>query len=195
MLEDSEVGLLLTQEKLVTTLPETQAEIISLDKNRSLIELENTNNLNGEVNATNLAYVIYTSGSTGRPKGVMIQHQGLCNLGKAQIEHFQVNNLSRILQFASFSFDASISEIVMAICSGGRLCLASSEDLLPGENLTETLNRYRITHITLPPSALTVMVPEALSTVETIIVAGEACASSLARKWSQGRKFFNGYGP
>ncbi|WP_239643560.1 AMP-binding protein, partial [Crocosphaera watsonii] len=195
MLEDSEVGLLLTQEKLVTTLPETQAEIISLDKNRSLIELENTNNLNGEVNATNLAYVIYTSGSTGRPKGVMIQHQGLCNLAKAQIEYFQVNNLSRILQFASFSFDASIWEIVMAICSGGRLCLASSDDLLPGENLTQTLNQYRITHITLPPSALTVMFPEALSNVETIIVAGEACSSSLARKWSKGRNFFNGYGP
>ncbi|MDZ8090962.1 MAG: amino acid adenylation domain-containing protein [Nostoc sp. DedQUE05] len=52
-----------------------------------------------------------------------------------------------------------------------------------------------ITHITLPPSALAVMPSEELPTLQTIIVAGEACSAELIKQWSVGRNFFNAYGP
>src|SRR4029079_9642223 len=99
-------------------------------------------------------YVIYTSGSTGQPKGVIIEHRGLCNLAHAQIAGFQVQADSRVLQFASLSFDACASELVMTLCSGAPLCLTSREALLSSESLLGLLKQQAITHVTLPPVVL-----------------------------------------
>ena len=195
MLEDSQVPLLLTQSSLIDKLPNHQAKTVFLAEIWQEIKPMNRDNLTGKVTASNLANVIYTSGSTGKPKGVMVEHQGLCNLALAQIQTFAVSSQSRVLQFASFSFDACISEVLMALGAGARLYLASKENLMPGLPLIKQLRENKITHITLPPSALAVLPWENLSSLQTIIVAGEACSPELMKKWSQGRNFFNGYGP
>ncbi|ALF56357.1 non-ribosomal peptide synthetase [Nostoc piscinale CENA21] len=195
MLEDAQVPVLLTQQRLVDKLPPNQAKLICLDKAWSEIAQNNQDNPNSGVRAFHLANVIYTSGSTGRPKGVMVEHKGLCNLAQAQIQTFGLTADSRVLQFASFSFDASIWEVVMAFGSGGTLYLGTKDSLLPGQPLIERLRDYAITHITLPPSALAVMPVEKLPALQTIVVAGEACPAELIRQWSFGRNFFNAYGP
>ncbi|CCI16559.1 Similar to tr/Q9RAH4/Q9RAH4 (fragment) [Microcystis aeruginosa PCC 9807] len=195
MLEDSQVPLLLTQSSLIDKLPNHQAKTVFLAEIWQEIKPMNRDNLTGKVTASNLANVIYTSGSTGKPKGVMVEHQGLCNLALAQIETFAVSSQSRVLQFASFSFDACISEVLMALGAGATLYLASKDNLMPGVPLIKQLRDNKITHITLPPSALAVLPWENLSSLQTIIVAGEACSPELMKKWSQGRNFFNGYGP
>jgi amino acid adenylation domain-containing protein len=192
MLSDSQVSVLLTQQKLVATLPQGATHVVCLDTDWG--GSQHQDNLSSGVQASNLAYVIYTSGSTGKPKGVLIAHQGLCNLALEHIRIFNVNANSRILQFASLSFDASISEIVMAFCTGAQLWLATSESLLPGPNLIKLLQQG-ITHATLPPSALAAMPTAELPKLQTIVVAGEACSPELVKQWSEGRNFFNGYGP
>ncbi|WP_375328979.1 amino acid adenylation domain-containing protein [Microcystis sp. BLCC-F210] len=195
MLEDSQVPLLLTQSSLIDKLPNHRGKTIFLAETWQEIKPMNRDNLTGKVTASNLANVIYTSGSTGKPKGVMVEHQGLCNLALAQIQTFAVSSQSRVLQFASFSFDACIWEVLMALGAGATLYLASKENLMPGLPLIKQLRENKITHITLPPSALAVLPWENLSSLQTIIVAGEACSPELVKKWSQGRNFFNGYGP
>ncbi|NCQ83109.1 MAG: amino acid adenylation domain-containing protein [Microcystis aeruginosa W13-18] len=195
MLEDSQVPLLLTQHSLIDKLPNHQAKTVFLAETWEEIKPMNRDNLTGKVTASNLANVIYTSGSTGKPKGVMVEHQGLCNLALAQIDTFAVSSQSRVLQFASFSFDACISEVLMALGAGATLYLANKDNLMPGLPLIKQLRDNKITHITLPPSALVVLPWENLSSLQTIIVAGEACSPELVKKWSQGRNFFNGYGP
>jgi non-ribosomal peptide synthetase component F len=83
MLENAEISVLLTQERLQGVLPEHQANVIYLDRDREAIACESAENLRSGVEAHNLAYVIYTSGSTGRPKGVQIAHGGVNNLSVA----------------------------------------------------------------------------------------------------------------
>jgi len=195
MLEDAQVPVLLTQSSLKKVLPKTTALVICLDADASALSQLSTENPLSGVNPENLAYVIYTSGSTGQPKGVLLAHQGVCNLVQAQIQLFGVQLDSKILQFASTSFDASISEMFMSLCSGAQLCLANSDDLLPGPNLVKLLHQQGITHLTLPPTALSVLPIEEKFELPNLIVAGESCSPDLAAKWSKGRRFFNAYGP
>src|ERR1700722_1211162 len=143
----------------------------------------------------NLAYVIYTSGSTGMPKGVMGKHEGLCNLAQVQMSQLDIKPHSRVLQFASFSFDACAWECFMALCSGACLYLASREDVMPGAPLRHILSEQKITHVTLPPAALATLPFEDGLALETLVVAGEACPIALARAWAVNKRFINAYGP
>ncbi|WKB55581.1 non-ribosomal peptide synthetase [Eleftheria terrae] len=143
-----------------------------------------------------LAYVIYTSGSTGQPKGVMVEHRGVCNLATAQVRAFAVEPDSRILQCASFSFDACLFEMVMALCNGASLHLPAAGAVVAGTVLTRLLVEQRITHATLTPSVLAAIDdPGCLASVRTLVVAGEACPPALVERWAFGRRFINAYGP
>ena len=197
MLADSRPALLLAHEHLRAALPDAGVPVLRLDGEGgewdSLADADH--NLPELARPGNLAYVIYTSGSTGQPKGVLLQHAGLGNLVRAQTEAFGVQAGQRVLQFASFNFDASVSEVFMALCSGATLCIATREELLPGAGLEHTLQQQRINVVTLPPVALRALSPACAEALTTLIVAGEACSGGLVSQWGATRRFFNAYGP
>jgi amino acid adenylation domain-containing protein len=201
MLEDSGATVLLTESSLGALFGDLPAFLWVLDLGAwgAAWSQEPASNLERALlglTSRHLAYVIYTSGSTGTPKGVMVEHRGVCNLVAAQIQSFDVQSDSRVLQFASFSFDASVSEILMALCRGASLHIPRQGEVLAGESLSRAVAQSGITHATLPPAVLTALPEEVdLRTVRTLIAAGEALRESVARRWAKGRRMVNGYGP
>ncbi|NET72876.1 MAG: amino acid adenylation domain-containing protein, partial [Sphaerospermopsis sp. SIO1G2] len=199
MLTDSGVSVLLTQSLLIYKLPlnslEKPVDIVYLD-HISHQEATTQNQINKtKVRPNNLAYVIYTSGSTGKPKGVMIEHQGLVNMALTMNQLLQIKPQSRVLQFASFSFDASTWEIATTLCAGACLYLGKKETLLPSLELVKFLEDCQISHVTLPPSVLSLLPQTTLPDCQVLVTAGESCPQELVNKWSDGRNFFNAYGP
>ncbi len=142
-----------------------------------------------------LAYAIYTSGSTGTPKGVLLQHQGLLNLQMNSEQLLGVNQHSRVLHFASMSFDAGSWELMMALLGGGTLVIADSQTRLSPEAVSELLYRERISHALLPPALLAMMPYRDDLALQALIVGGEACEQDLAARWNSRYRFFNAYGP
>src|SRR6185437_2309665 len=141
------------------------------------------------------AYVIYTSGSTGKPKGVTVTNAGIADLVWSQIERLEMGPRSRVLQYASFSFDASAKDVLLSMSAGAALVVADEETRLSAAALGRLLAEEKITHAGLPPGLLAAMpdgwLPEGL----TLVVAGEACPAEVVARWSPGRLLFNGYGP
>ncbi|MCK9898325.1 non-ribosomal peptide synthetase, partial [Frankia sp. AgB32] len=142
------------------------------------------------------AYVIYTSGSTGTPKGVVVPHSGLQDLALTQTRLLGVDEDSRVLQFASPSFDASVSEMCMTFLSGATLVLVPQESLWSAEDLPLMMRDLGITQVTLPPVMLTAFRAGAeLHDVPNVIVAGDRFPAGLVDRWPVTSRLVNAYGP
>lgn len=195
MLADADISLLLTQATFKDRAPFNTTPRICLDTEWEAINDQPDTLPESTVAPHNAAYVIYTSGSTGQPKGVIVTHQNVCNLVLAQIEAFALTPQSRVLPFASFSFDAAVSEIFTTLISGATLVLAPSAQIMPGIDLHALLHEEAISVITLPPSAALTMGDAPLPHLHTLVFAGEACPWELVDRWGNGRRLLNFYGP
>ncbi|WUO35196.1 amino acid adenylation domain-containing protein [Streptomyces sp. NBC_00286] len=143
----------------------------------------------------NAAYVIYTSGSTGRPKGVVLSHAGVAKLVATQTERFGIGPHSRVLQFASPSFDVAFWDLCLGLLSGGRLVVVPTERRVPGAPLADYAHAHGITFMILPPALLAAM-PEDIELPPATLLAGtERVSPELVGRYARGRMMFNAYGP
>ncbi|MBB5077490.1 non-ribosomal peptide synthetase [Nonomuraea endophytica] len=144
----------------------------------------------------NPAYVIYTSGSTGRPKGVVLEHAGVRHLVATAVERFGVGPGSRVLQFASISFDVAFWEMTMSLCTGATLVVVPAERRVAGPELTGYITEHGVTHLALPPALLSAL-PEDLLLPEgsTLLVGTETVTPELVRRWTDRHRLFDAYGP
>jgi amino acid adenylation domain-containing protein len=197
MLQDCGATVLITEQTLRASLPlvPKACDVIHLDTDAAALAAERQDAPRSGVGLADLAYAIYTSGSTGQPKAALVTHRSLHNLAASEIRLYGIAPQSRVLQFASLNFDTSVSEIAMALCSGGTLYVEGRETLLPGRDLERYLERERITVLSLTPSALALLDPAAGSSVEQVVVGGEPCPAELAARWAGRCRFFNSYGP
>ncbi|MFS0517035.1 amino acid adenylation domain-containing protein [Nostoc sp. UIC 10607] len=150
MLEDAQVSVLLTQQKLLDRLAQHQAKLVCLDTDWQLISQLSQDNLIAETQVTNLAYVIYTSGSTGQPKGVLIAHQGLLNLVFWHQSAFKITTLDKATQLAGTAFDAAVWELWPYLTTGASIYLVKSEFLSSLVKLRDWLISKQITISFLP---------------------------------------------
>ncbi|MCA9704327.1 MAG: amino acid adenylation domain-containing protein [Myxococcales bacterium] len=168
---------------------------VHVDEHASLIERSAATRPSAGVGGRDLAYVIFTSGSTGKPKAVAVEHRSVVNLVLAQIDAFGIGTTSRVLQFASIGFDASVSEIFTALTAGATLCLGDGRAFTNLDELQRVLHGQGVTLATLPPTVLASIPSHGWPELSTVVSAGERCSAAIVDRWSTGRRFLNAYGP
>ncbi|HYQ68234.1 non-ribosomal peptide synthetase, partial [Actinophytocola sp.] len=149
-----------------------------------------------EIMPANAAYVIYTSGSSGRPKGVVVSHAGVAKLVATQVRRFGVGPHSRVLQFASPSFDVAFWDLCLGLLSGGRLVVVPAERRVAGEALTSYVHEHGVDFMILPPALLDALPADLDLPHDSVLLAGtERVSPELVARWSVNRRMFNAYGP
>ncbi|MGV3610692.1 MAG: amino acid adenylation domain-containing protein [Fluviicola sp.] len=186
--QDAGVKTVLTQEKYLDTVRSEALNAFDID------QVSGKTLASGYIH-DELAYVIYTSGTTGRPKGVQLTTSGLVNMVKSQVSTFGVKRTDKVQQFASLTFDASISEIFMALNSGAALSVIEPDFILSPKKFEDEFMRRSISVATFPPSYLNKLNHDRLESLRVVITAGESPIESDVRKLVQRCDYFNAYGP
>ncbi|KAK4124725.1 non-ribosomal peptide synthetase [Parathielavia appendiculata] len=139
------------------------------------------------------AYIIYTSGTTGKPKGTVIEHAAFCTGGLAHAKAMFMHSNSRVLQFASYTFDASVMETLSCLLVGGCVCVPSDEDRM--NDLAAVIRNLGVTWTLLTPSVASTLKPESVPCLRTLVTGGEAMAAGHIARWGTRCALVNAYGP
>jgi amino acid adenylation domain-containing protein len=154
MLEDAQAPLLLTERKLTSRLPSTQAKVLCVDEILQRPELaEDAANLSPTAGPDHLAYVIYTSGTTGTPKGSLITHRNVARLFPATQKWYGFDDQDVWTLFHSCAFDFSVWEIWGALLHGGRIVVVPYLVSRSPESFYELIAKERVTVLNQTPLA------------------------------------------
>ncbi|GAB7327405.1 hypothetical protein MBLNU13_g11268t1 [Cladosporium sp. NU13] len=138
--------------------------------------------------------VLFTSGSTGTPKGVLLSHKAVATSLSDHGRRIGLSTASRMLSFASFAFDAHLWDTWTCLIHGGTVCVPNEKDRM--DDLQGFMTKSSINIALLMPAALEVLEPAKLSTLQTLIVGGEAVTTHQLARWvDTGVRAVNAYGP
>ncbi|MCQ2457043.1 MAG: amino acid adenylation domain-containing protein, partial [Clostridia bacterium] len=207
-LTDADSPCVITTEEIKASRP----ELFSADKPYLTLTLEEL--LKGEekcapdvgIAPESLAYCIYTSGSTGKPKGVMIEHRNFSNMVQTftpTLRYFSENVPGAALASCSVSFDASVMEIFLPLCSGRHLYMTTEEEYHDPMAMKRLIIENNVRHMVSTPAYLTSLagMPEIVPVfgqLASIMVGAEAFPGVLyesLRRSAPDLQIFNGYGP
>ncbi|MEM9363761.1 MAG: amino acid adenylation domain-containing protein [Bacteroidota bacterium] len=201
MLEDSETKVIVTQEVLKPVFKSYTEKIVVLNEEECQSAEEASNFDFPSVDRNDLAYVIYTSGSTGKPKGVPISHGNIIGSTQGRLEFYD-ENPSVFLLMSSIAFDSSKAGIFWTLCTGGKLLVSEKHLEQDIDKIGNIIEKQGISHTLMLPSLYGLLLEHVdvsqLRSLKTVIVAGEACLPSIARKHFETlseANLYNEYGP
>ncbi len=198
MLDNAQVSVLLTQQRLVDKLPTQKASVVCIDTDWHHIAQASPNNPNSSVTPDSLAYVIYTSGSTGKPKGVQILHRGVVNFLSSMQQQPGITSKDKLLSVTTLSFDIAVLEIFLPLTVGAQVVLISRESAMDGKVLAKTITDLGITILQATPATWRLLLEAGWQGAKTLRMfsGGEAISRELAAKLlTKGAELWNLYGP
>ncbi|SDF55904.1 non-ribosomal peptide synthetase [Chitinophaga filiformis] len=194
----------LPEERVLSVIRECGAEVVLNTSGQSyplkdvtvyMPAFSSQENPSADITGAAPAYMIFTSGSTGKPKGLSISHTGLLNTITAQIAGFGVTQQDHCLWFSSPGFDASLSEVLLALLSGAALNTTTPELISNQYVFLDWIATKSISVATIPPAYLSALPAELPHTLRVLIAAGEALPERTGLALAGRHMLFNAYGP
>lgn len=146
------------------------------------------------------AYIYCSSGTTSDPKIIVLPYIGIADRVNGIAQEMQIDaNNDVLLCSCSFSFDASLTEILLALFTGASLIILPQ---YARENILQRLPPY-LQKLPNPKPTTTILIPSILRFIKStqefvglkkILTTGEKCDI----RWLQNLpewQFWNGYGP
>lgn len=190
MIDDSNVSYIIAD----AIRPQSNLNYQFLEMEKLLNNMTDSSSL-PILNNDHVAYINYSSGSTGKPKASILSHRGLRNTAFNFNKSLSISHGDKLLQFSSPAFDACTAEWLMAFVNRATLVLLDPEYSRDINHVTEIIQRQQVTHLHLPPSVLSLLSPNILSSVRVVISIGEAMTPVVKKTWQNATKLYNGYGP
>ena len=192
ILNDSDAHVLIT---ISTLLKDCQTELYFPQGKQLLIDdfdfNEPSNHLVNFAQPSGLAYMIYTSGTTGMPKGVMIEHKNLRAFLQFRIDLLHLTPEDRCAQHASFSFDASLDDLLSPLVNGAQVHILSSELRQDIKGMKDYFIRNKISGLTMSTQLGVELLSHFSLPLRYLMLGG----SKMPKLSTGNTKIVNGYGP
>jgi amino acid adenylation domain-containing protein len=197
ILNETTAPVVLTMDKHASKLRDiTSANVLTIDGGFIATLPKPCHPLSGSsLTSESAAVVIYTSGSTGTPKGVVLTHGTICTSIESHGPKLQMGPNTRALQYSAYVFDLSLLDILSTLRFGGCICVVSEEDRVDINSLTTKMEAMAVNFAVLTPTVASLVDPQTVPTLSTLVLAGEAVPPSAAETWASHVTLFNGYGP
>ncbi len=196
MLKNSRCKALITEHEYRVATFQDSTRVVDLEKIKGLLdEKPHREQPLPCIEKNPVACVFYTSGSSGTPKGIRLGHSGYVNMSLALIRCFHLTENDRVLQFASYSFDVSMSEIFITLLSGGALVVADKEKIDDPQAFLAYLEQTNVTVAMLSPGYLNALDRNRVKTLRILISGGEPPLMGDVCYYRQKLIYFNAYGP
>ncbi len=157
-LVEADARAIVTQEPLLAHLPESDADVVCLDRDASELDAEDAGAVEAIGAQDSLVYVIYTSGSTGSPKGVAVTHRNLANYVGDIVRRLGVDGEPHTFgMVTAISTDLGNTAVFPALCSGGTLALIKPEIAGDPSALARELDERPVDVLKITPSHLSAL--------------------------------------
>ncbi len=203
-MEDADAKILLTQTGLADALTDAPPKIFLDEADWRAEDAEPPPDL---ALPDHMAYLIYTSGSTGKPKGTMGTYDSLTMLVEACQQAYRFTEDDRVLQFAAFTFDASMEELWTPLVFGAGMALRTETMLADMRVFLARCSELDLTALSFPTEywrQLTDYLAEAgvaslPPRLRLVFIGGERANPDAVLKWlkavGDGVVLWNTYGP
>lgn len=138
---------------------------------------------------------IYTSGTTGQPKGVLLSQRNLAHFMAWYREHVALDGHSRVLQFSTIGFDASLLDILPTFLCGAELVVPSEDQRRDPRQLVQLIHSQEVSHAFLPPALLSILPRDLHLGLRHLITGGDVCEPQVITRLAGQCRMHNIYGP
>ncbi|MDB9379834.1 amino acid adenylation domain-containing protein, partial [Nodularia sphaerocarpa] len=198
MISHSQMRVLVTQQDLISLIPEHEAKVVCLDSDWADISQASDENPCSGVTVENLAYVIYTSGSTGKPKGVQLPHGAVTNFLSTMAIKPGLTANDVLLAITTISFDIAVLELYLPLILGAKVVLVSREVAVDGIKLLKLIQDSQATVMQATPATWQLLLATGWSGKSQlkVLCGGEALSPQLASQMLERvASVWNMYGP